>query len=645
MAATSAAPAGTPRNRKPIERSGAALQVVLMDAAQAREYPKLAVTPDIATFLRPMTPEQFLAPEGPFRQRRALAVKCHASLRSERVALIKQLLFNFSKSKMLENSNSAETGISVWMAVPDVEAASQPDLGQESSPGPQRIQALKLEPQQAGVCYDAGHSLYFRANEALESQFVPGYAEGIGCRGFTKWFRDGQRRGEVETFATAVGHTTGWHWDFQENFTIQLRGRKKWYLYRGDTVDTPHRAMASHYTLDDGNKRLLHYQTMLHRLDNPAFSGWVPSAADAEAESIVLQPGDVLYHPPGLWHKTETLEAASGGPDEMNCNSLSINVSLFPITVADVLQSGIQQLLVSRKIFRQRLQVSSSSEAIATLASALTSLADDVRRLEPSDFLTPSQLQHCADRDVRQTLLPPITSVVATVDPHGRIISCLPSHLRDTILLGSDAAERQQEVNGAKKEASTGKKRGRQVADKGGSEPPTGSTTTTTCLWIRVNPLAQIGRFDFPGAVPGIPTVEPSATTASDDDSVASADSDSTTTDSSDASPAVGHRVPSGFRRYDCRINFASEEDQSIAQPSDLYLLVAEQAAAAGGVDAFLNHLEGIVKPVRGRTQRSSQTNDNGYVRVDTSAFGPAVTRPLLNVLRYVGYLQLRDGA
>ena len=50
-------------------------------------------------------------------------------------------------------------------------------------------------------------------------------------------------RGEVELFISAAAppatskehgkHTTGWHTDFQENFTIQLSGIKRWTLRRG----------------------------------------------------------------------------------------------------------------------------------------------------------------------------------------------------------------------------------------------------------------------------------------------------------------------------------------------------------------------------------------------------------------------------
>lgn len=36
--------------------------------------------------------------------------------------------------------------------------------------------------------------------------------------------------GEIETFVARKGNFTDWHTDFQENFTVQLKGKKTWKL-------------------------------------------------------------------------------------------------------------------------------------------------------------------------------------------------------------------------------------------------------------------------------------------------------------------------------------------------------------------------------------------------------------------------------
>jgi len=40
----------------------------------------------------------------------------------------------------------------------------------------------------------------------------------------------GDTTGEIETFVSRKGNYTDWHMDFQENFTIQVKGSKKWRL-------------------------------------------------------------------------------------------------------------------------------------------------------------------------------------------------------------------------------------------------------------------------------------------------------------------------------------------------------------------------------------------------------------------------------
>ncbi len=45
-----------------------------------------------------------------------------------------------------------------------------------------------------------------------------------------RWPQGGDVRGEIECFASCKGHVTDWHADYQENFTFQLKGKKKWTL-------------------------------------------------------------------------------------------------------------------------------------------------------------------------------------------------------------------------------------------------------------------------------------------------------------------------------------------------------------------------------------------------------------------------------
>ena len=49
---------------------------------------------------------------------------------------------------------------------------------------------------------------------------------------FGALYADGAPRSEVETFVSRAGNVTHFHFDFMENFTLQLSGRKRWRLKR-----------------------------------------------------------------------------------------------------------------------------------------------------------------------------------------------------------------------------------------------------------------------------------------------------------------------------------------------------------------------------------------------------------------------------
>lgn len=53
------------------------------------------------------------------------------------------------------------------------------------------------------------------------------YLRTISCglgMDFGAFYNDGADRGEIEVFLSRSGHTTDWHFDFMENFTMQLKG-------------------------------------------------------------------------------------------------------------------------------------------------------------------------------------------------------------------------------------------------------------------------------------------------------------------------------------------------------------------------------------------------------------------------------------
>ena len=356
--------------KRPRERDGESIQVITLEpsaspAAGSKKggrtpAPEIGpITPDVSSFLQPMSRDVFF---DQIYQQKALAVKVHPKLRTTRLEVVASLMEGFNPVAMLQQSNS-EGGISVWMKC---------NVGGQSV-----LQSIKVGPSEAKTAYDAGHSLYFRGSELLESTFLPAFAKSVGYN-FGANFRDGLRRSEIEVFASHTGHLTDWHFDFQENFTIQLRGSKKWSIYKA-SIPHPHRACAMHFHGAE-NVKVLHTQHQIHRLDNPNFCG-LPENIEELCETVILQPGDVLYHPAGCWHKVETIV----GPEATN--SLSINMSFFPMTWGDLMTETLQQHFATKPHWRERIRFDCASEARAHLGSRMKNLVSEIGALTAKDVI------------------------------------------------------------------------------------------------------------------------------------------------------------------------------------------------------------------------------------------------------------------
>lgn len=64
---------------------------------------------------------------------------------------------------------------------------------------------------------------------------------------------------------------TDFHIDFQENFSVQLKGKKKW-TFRRSTASMPLRGCSPHFSAD-GAPEIPEQQLKAHRLGDPLFQG------------------------------------------------------------------------------------------------------------------------------------------------------------------------------------------------------------------------------------------------------------------------------------------------------------------------------------------------------------------------------------
>jgi hypothetical protein len=220
--------------------------------------------------------------------------------------------------------------------------------------------------------YNAGHSLYCRASQELESEVIPKVLEELGV-GLNTSKSDRFRRGEIETFFSRKGHLTDFHVDFQENFTIQLTGKKKW-TFCNSSIVAPIRGCTPHYSGVGQDKSVAEQQLKVLKLGNTEFDPQEFKSSDIW--SVVLEAGDTMYHPAGIWHKVECIE-----------DSISINISMIGASYAEVVCCGLQQLLWERKQYRQPVNTLDLTNTYDVMKNIFNDIPCILQKLKPSDFL------------------------------------------------------------------------------------------------------------------------------------------------------------------------------------------------------------------------------------------------------------------
>ena len=128
--------------------------------------------------------------------------------------------------------------------------------------------------------------------EPTPPYFLPNWLDGPGARVFEKRFH----RGAPALFIGGRGgkfpymHFDGAH---TQAFICQLYGTKKFYTYPAD--QTPYLYVKERYNV-----------STIPDVEHPDFNKF-PLFAKATQTSFTLEPGEILYMPPGLWHTTKML--------------------------------------------------------------------------------------------------------------------------------------------------------------------------------------------------------------------------------------------------------------------------------------------------------------------------------------------------
>jgi ribosomal protein L16 Arg81 hydroxylase len=135
----------------------------------------------------------------------------------------------------------------------------------------------------------------------------------------------------IGAFASPVTDGVAPHFDVEDVISIQLQGRKRFYVAPVQEVRYP---TGMQYSPGDDP------------IDEqyPQITGAFPECQDANFECIDMQPGSVLFMPRGTWHRTEA-EAAS----------LAVSIILKPPAAADTLLEQIRCLLLQQPRWRKPL--------------------------------------------------------------------------------------------------------------------------------------------------------------------------------------------------------------------------------------------------------------------------------------------------
>lgn len=279
---------------------------------------------------------------------------------------------------LLIYQNTSSDNIFIWLQQHEDEQQQQPNSNMNHKLRT-KINSIEIaDPTSAYALYQLGkHSTYCRAPAYIEHTFVSHLLHniGLGCGQYDHnhdpdninnnnnntavsgiHHHGIQRkigRGEVEIFISGTADSiTNWHTDFQENFTIQLSGIKRWTIQKG-TVEHPIRGNTPHYTNTDTietqllSSRLSSSSSNNHQSNLPPYRFGYPSStynnnAIGDIETITLYPGDFFYFPAGMWHMIEVIEPG-----------VSMNISLMSMNYADITCHAIHQLLLKQSSWRQ----------------------------------------------------------------------------------------------------------------------------------------------------------------------------------------------------------------------------------------------------------------------------------------------------
>ena len=364
----------------------------------------LTIEPGLNSFIWPITNHDFLKY---IYNKGVLVIHNH----SQRLNELKKDLYNFDIKKLLYNSSNCI----VWMK--DIKSKQMQYINTPSG-------------SIAYNCYKSGHNIYFNPSLDIQQKYIKYLCSSLGAN-----FSANIHGGDLEIFAVYQKHITPWHFDAQENFTIQLTGYKKWTLIKAPLLDpiTNYHPLSSNYQAKKNNfliNNLCHHHH--HKQSSSLFyqhfinedDQYVYLKNDIKLSKItfILRPGSTLYIPAGYYHYVECDQ-----------QSLSMNFSIDCTRYIDLFLNRFKVMLWQDSLWRKRICLSTElglnheqaqpfnhAKAIERIANQqfqqlLNTLPLKLSKLTSSDFL-PSLQFTSNKQDVSNYLVIALTSATTTND-------------------------------------------------------------------------------------------------------------------------------------------------------------------------------------------------------------------------------------
>ncbi len=180
-----------------------------------------------------------------------------------------------------------------------------------------------FDPKDALNLYRAGATLFFQRVDT----FVP--AARAMARRLERELGFAPGKTFCSVFASRQGGGALPHFDSELNFAVQLRGRKRWQLAQNEHVRWP---PAGYGVIDEAIP-----DSLRASLRRP-----LPRRMPVKRWTVDLEPGSVLYFPPGAWHATESGEA-----------SFHVVFGIWPTSWAELVIRELRLALLAHERWRE----------------------------------------------------------------------------------------------------------------------------------------------------------------------------------------------------------------------------------------------------------------------------------------------------